>query len=58
MLQKLLKLSWRLRDVEMELKAYDMIGLNYYYLNNMEMAYYFHLRCMHDQPEPLNTPLR
>ena len=30
-LGKLLKLSWKLKNVEAELKAYELLGLNYYY---------------------------
>ena len=30
-LAKLLKLSWKLKKVEAELQAYELLGLNYYY---------------------------
>lgn len=30
-LAKLLKLCWKLKNIDMELRAYELIGRNYYY---------------------------
>lgn len=36
--KKLLQLSWITRSKEAELHAYEMIGLNYYYLGDLKRA--------------------
>lgn len=57
-LAKLLKLAWKLKDTEYELLAYDMIGLNYYYLGKIQEADYFHNRAVQDTKEPHNSIAR
>lgn len=34
----MLRISWYLRDVESELAAYDFIGVQYFYLGQLEKA--------------------
>lgn len=54
----MLKLAWKLRNTEFELIAYDLIGLNYYYLGKMDLADYFHNRAVEDLKEPKNSIAR
>ena len=37
----LLFVSWRFHDISLELEAYDLLGLEYYYLNDVQKARYF-----------------
>lgn len=39
---EMLKLSLLLQDYDKEMDAYDLIGISYYYLNDMNKARYFH----------------
>jgi tetratricopeptide (TPR) repeat protein len=42
--KKQIELAWKLNDKYSELRAYDNIGLQYFYLNNKEKAKYYHKR--------------
>lgn len=55
---KLLKLSWKLRNQDSELKSYDLIGKIMYYKENYELAHYFHKRSLEDSLEPANSAIR
>ncbi|KAL4442357.1 hypothetical protein ABPG74_005698 [Tetrahymena malaccensis] len=43
---KVLRLSWLLQNENHELKAYDQLGKCYYYLGDLEKAYYYHEKMM------------
>ena len=43
---KMLQIAWFLRDKYNEFRAYDYIGINYFYLQNIEAAKFFHLKMM------------
>ena len=45
-LELYLHTSWFLRDLKNELKAYDSIGMLYYYQNDLEKAQRYHLRSL------------
>lgn len=42
--KKLLQLAWAENSIEWELKAYDFIGLTYYYFGELEKSKYYHRR--------------
>ena len=44
--ERFLQQSWYIRDVKSELKAYDLIGITYFYQNNMERARRYHRRSL------------
>lgn len=48
---KMLCIAWLLRDKNRELQAYDLIGLDYYYLNEIDRAIYFHSKQARGQVE-------
>jgi len=50
--KKMLHLAWFLKDTQSELKAYDNIGIQYYYLGNMSKAEFYHNRMMKGEIEP------
>ncbi len=54
----MLKLSWKLRNEDMELLSYDLIGKNFYYLDQIEMAIYFHNKSTNDDREPIESNIR
>lgn len=43
---KMLQIAWFLKDKYNEFRAYDYIGINYFYLQNIEAAKFFHLKMM------------
>lgn len=55
---RVLQLSWLLKDKQNELLAYDSIGLQYYYLGDLEHAEYFHFKMMKGEYEAENSALR
>ena len=55
---KMLKLAYILRDIEMETKAYDCIGKQLFYLNDITTARYFHNRAMKGLLEDNDSPQR
>lgn len=44
--EKFLHMSWFSKDSISELKAYDLIGMAFYYQNNLEMAQRYHQRSL------------
>lgn len=42
----MLRFSWLLKNANKELKAYDYIGISYYYQGDMDKACYFHEKMM------------
>jgi hypothetical protein len=54
MLQKAVYLS----DYDQEMDAYDLIGTQYYYLNDMEKANYFHKKSIRGEYEKKTSNLR
>lgn len=44
--EKFLHMSWFCKDSISELKAYDLIGMAFYYQNNLEMAQRYHQRSL------------
>lgn len=42
--KKQIELSWILENINSELRAYDHIGIQYFYLGNKQRAKYYHLR--------------
>ena len=55
---KMLQLAWYCNNKEYELNAYDHIGLQYYYLGQIEKANYYHFRSMNGAVETENSSLR
>ena len=55
---RMLELAWFVESKEVELAAYDQIGMQYYYLGNVEKAKYFHEKMMQAEIEPLDSKLR
>ena len=55
---KMLQTAWLLKDTRKELLAYDMIGLQYYYLGEMEHANYYHQKLMNGAVEKVGSELR
>jgi len=56
--KKCLELSWRLDNVESETRAYEQIGLQYYYLGNLAKSKYYNDRCMRGKNERKDSKLR
>jgi hypothetical protein len=54
----LLFLSWKFKDLKLELEAYDLLGLQYYYLNNTIKAKYFHNKFLNKLVEPKDSLMR
>lgn len=55
--KKQVEIAWMLNDYVTELRCYDNIGLQYYYLNNKYKAKYYHFRYINGKIE-MNTPVR
>ena len=55
---RVLQFSWLVGDKQNELLAYDSIGLQYYYLGNVEHAQYFHFKMMRGEYETEESNLR
>lgn len=56
--KKLLQLAWSENNTEWELKAYDFIGLAYYYLGELEKSKYYHKRMWEGICEDKNSTVR
>jgi len=46
------------RDTPSELDAYDSLGMEYFYLGDLDRASYYHKRMTNYEKEPLNSELR
>eukprot|EP01016_Furgasonia_blochmanni_P005556 TRINITY_DN12162_c0_g3_i1.p1 TRINITY_DN12162_c0_g3~~TRINITY_DN12162_c0_g3_i1.p1 ORF type:complete len:202 (+),score=23.66 TRINITY_DN12162_c0_g3_i1:2-607(+) len=55
---KSLQCSWLLKMQKYELLAYDHIGIQHFYLGDVEKARSYHQRMMDCQVEPVDSPLR
>ncbi len=55
--KKQLQISWILKDRISELRAYDNIGIQYFYLNNKSKSKYYHQRYINGKVEQ-NTQLK
>ena len=51
-LKKLYRLALAMGDRDRELLAYDLLGLQYYYLGDLEVAAYFHQKMANGEIEP------
>jgi hypothetical protein len=52
------EIAFFLKSEKHELKAYDMLGMQYYHMNDMDKAKYYHTRAMSGQVEPNSSPLK
>lgn len=55
---KMLQLAWLTNNKDLELKSYDLIGVQYFYMNMLEKAMYYHDRAMLGKIEPKNSDFR
>lgn len=55
---RVLQLCWLTNDKQNELLAYDSIGLQHYYLGDVEQAQYFHFKMMKGEYESEDSALR
>ena len=53
-----LKIGWLHKKKKIELRAYDNIGIVYYYLGDIAAASYYHNRMNKAQIEPFDSPYR
>lgn len=56
--KKMLQLSWDIKSMKYELLAYDFIGMQYYYLGDIERARYYHERMWRGISEDVKSPVR
>lgn len=54
---KLLQCSWMQNDKNNELLAYDYIGMQYYYLGDLEKSKYYHLKMVNGETEPKDSTI-
>lgn len=54
----MLKFAWNLRSIQLEQKAYDCIGKQLFYLNDIKTAQHFHLKAMRGDLEQPSSPNR
>lgn len=55
---KMLRLAWYLKDIDSELKAYDFIGIQFFYSGQLDKAKYYHNKMIHGNLEPENSELK
>jgi tetratricopeptide (TPR) repeat protein len=56
--KKQIEISWVTNNKHAELRAYDNIGIQYFYLGNKEKAKYYHERMIYGRVESLNSDMR
>jgi tetratricopeptide (TPR) repeat protein len=56
--KKQIEIAWILNDKVSELRAYDNIGIQYFYLGNREKAKYYHERMLYGRSEAFCTDVR
>eukprot|EP00347_Sterkiella_histriomuscorum_P001099 403373330 len=56
--KKQLELAWRHNDAQEELRAYEQLGMQHYYLGNLEKSKYYNDRCMRGKTEKQNSKIR
>jgi len=44
LLKKAIQYAWLIKDKTKELYCYEELGINYFYMGNIEMSYYYHMR--------------
>jgi hypothetical protein len=47
----MLRLTWYMKDTDKELKAYDLIGVQYFYMGNLEKANFYHNKMLRGECE-------
>ncbi|EAR85112.1 hypothetical protein TTHERM_00530700 (macronuclear) [Tetrahymena thermophila SB210] len=55
---KMLRIAWYQNDQDAELKAYDLIGMQYYYQGKLEIAQYYHNKMIQGDYEKHDSNLR
>ncbi|KAL4470532.1 hypothetical protein ABPG73_018556 [Tetrahymena malaccensis] len=55
---KMLRIAWYQNDQDAELKAYDLIGMQYYYQGKLEIAQYYHNKMIQGDYEKPESNLR
>ena len=45
---KMLQCAWKINDSQSELKAYDLIGIQYFYLGQVSKAKFYHDKMIYD----------
>lgn len=55
---KMLRMAWLKNDTNIELRAYDLIGLQCYYVGKLDEAAYFHSKMVEGRTEDENSDLR
>lgn len=56
--KKQLDLAWEIKDTASELDSYDNIGMQCFYMGNMQSAKYYHSRMMEARKEPPDSEIR
>eukprot|EP00347_Sterkiella_histriomuscorum_P024572 403330650 len=56
--KKLLELAWRLESIQFEIKAYEQLGIQYYYIGNIEKSQYYNDRAMRGKCEKKDSKIR
>lgn len=56
--KKMIELAWILKNEKMELRAYDHIGIQYFYLGNKDKARYYHERMFYGITEKDESPVK
>lgn len=57
-LKKMVQVAWYLKDLDKELRAFDLMGLQYFHLGDMDKAVYYHQRFISVESEPENSDMR
>lgn len=55
-LKKMLRLAWAIRDRQAELLAYDLLGIQFYYLGKIEDSQFYHDKMTNGALEPEDSP--
>lgn len=55
---KMLQCSWKLNDKDHEILAYDLIGMQFYYMGDLEKSKYYHQRMVDGELEPESSNVR
>ena len=55
---KFLGLAWLINNETKEIRAYDQIGMQYYYMGNLEAAEFYHNKMNLGEVEPKDSSLR
>ena len=57
LLIKALHYAWYYGSIDFESQLYDDLGLYYYYQSEIDLAYYFHTRCMRQKLQDQKLPV-